>query len=148
MSDLRVNLKNDTDRDTDHLDLVFTLPTNVMMRGYTTIQSFPTVQWIRGAREFHTEIVDKKGDVVYEANRSVRAIPQIRVYCDRLPRKMSIGMVFALCAFNPDAMKFLKPVPDGENTYYVGSPSDLKRVPPWIRARAHSIVVVGDYYVM
>jgi hypothetical protein len=142
MSDLRVDIYNPTNRDFDHLDLAINVGNLMSIRDQKQITSVPGVSLQPKAHVLHINLVDDSGKQVKEENKTIDHYGEVRVLCERLPKRMTIGLIFAVSALTPQAIEALGGSPPAEGIVAV-------RVKPpfrlWMRKRATNIVATGDY---
>jgi hypothetical protein len=149
MSDLRVDLENPTERDYDHIDLTIAIG-NLLIRDQRQVTHIPNVTLIPFAHQVHINKVDENGKPTGEENRSMDAYSQVRILCDKIPKKSTVGLILAVSELSPaaksaiigDPSKGLKP---GESHIL-----DIFVKPPYrtyVRHRAEVVTVTGDFAV-
>jgi hypothetical protein len=143
MSDLRVDIHNPTDRDYDHLDVVV-IPEGVLIRDQKQVTNIPGVSVLPVAHEVHLKYVDKSGALTSETNESNIPHDGVRVFCDRLPKKTTIGLILATSNQNPR----IEGSTSKENGIHVGFVDPASPFLIWVRARANSVRTVGEFSVL
>jgi hypothetical protein len=145
MSDLRVDLENPTERDYDHIDLTISVG-NLLVQDQKQVTNVPGVTLIPYSHQIHIILVDDNGKTTGEQNRSMNAYSEVRVLCDRLPKKTTVGLIFAVSDLTPKAREVTGGVPiTKEDTIVV-----LKLMPPYrmlMRKRAGAIKITGGFAV-
>jgi len=139
MSELRIDITNPTNRDYDRLDL--TITPNKLIRDQKQFTAIPYVHLVPLGKHFHFNYTDKTGQITQEENSPPKAYSAVRLLCDRLPSKLSIGIVIAVSELSPEAAKLISPSGLSILSY------DPKTDKIWLRSRATSVSMVGEFTV-
>jgi hypothetical protein len=135
VSDLRIEVSNQSDRAFEHLDL--TINVGMMsIRGQQQISKVPGVSFEQQTPTLHLNFVDNSGKQTNERNIEMDGYNELRVGCDRLPKKTTIDLILAVSALTPQGMEVLKT----GTTRILPPPFNL-----WMRKRAPTINIKGDY---
>jgi hypothetical protein len=111
------------------------------IRDQKQITHVPGVSLLPKAHVVHINLVDDNGKQVGEKNKTIDHYNEVRILCDRLPKKMTIGLIFAVSALTPKAMEAMgHPPTDGILVMRLKPPFRL-----WMRKRVSNIGVIGDY---
>jgi hypothetical protein len=143
MSDLRVDIYDPTDRDYDRLDLTIATPGGVMIRDQKQITSIPGVTLVASVHQVHFNQVEPDGKTIREHNMGASGYDQIRVLCDRLPKKATIGLILATSMQSEKALEIMGSLKNGLT--FVPIPRPFKG---FARKRAPTIRITGDFSVL
>lgn len=152
MSDLRIDLSNNTDRDYDALDVRLTLTDDKQVRAYGFIRSYPHCDIVPTAKEFHVNLTDAKGNVTGEEIDSLSGWPELRLVCERLPKHTTIPLILAIAEYSEEVQKLRKPesatLTVDNMHYWLLNSDDPQHDKVWRYALPRSVRILGDYKVM
>jgi len=139
MSDLRIDIFNPTNRDFERLDLTINTG-EASIRDQKQITNIAGVSLLPNAHSMHINFVDDNGKQVEERDKTIDNYNELRLLCDRLPKKTTIGLILGVHTMTPRAIELLGRPKPGISITASKPPFRM-----WMRKRVPSISIKGDY---